>query len=97
MRKRNAKIQLRRRPLLAALALHLLHGGFKHGGVQFEAHRFDVPALFAAQHVARAAQLQIERRDFEPRAQVAELLQRRQPSPRNLRQLGVFSGISRYA
>jgi transcription-repair coupling factor (superfamily II helicase) len=38
-----------------------------------------VPALLAAQHVARAAQFQIERRNLEARAQVAELLERGQP------------------
>jgi hypothetical protein len=39
-----------------------------------------VPALLAAQHVARAAQFQIERRNLEARAQVRKFLQRRQPS-----------------
>ncbi len=71
---RNAQIELRGRPLFAALALQLLHRGFQHRRVKLEANRLDVPALLAAQHVARAAQLQIERRNLESRAQVAKIL-----------------------
>ena len=39
-------------------------------------------ALLAAQQIAGAAQLQIERRNLEAGAQVAEFFQRRQPPPR---------------
>ncbi len=84
---RNTKIELRGRPLLAAFALHLLHGGFKHRGVQLETHGFNMSALLAAQHVARAAQLEVERGNLEARAQVAELLERSESSARNLGQL----------
>ena len=49
----------------------------------------DVAALLAAQQIARAAQFQVERGDLEARAQVAELLQRRQPSPRQVGQLAI--------
>ena len=43
-----------------------------HIGV--EAHRVDVAVLLSAQQVSGAAQLEIERRDLEARAQIAELL-----------------------
>jgi nitroreductase len=59
-----------------ALALQLLHRRLEHGRVQLEADGLDVAALLAAEHVARAAQLQVERGDFKSRAEVAELLER---------------------
>ena len=68
-------------------ALHLLHGGLEHRRVELESDGLNVAALLAAEHVARAAQLQIERRDFESRAQVAELFERGQTAARNLGQL----------
>ena len=74
-------------PLLAALALHLLHRGFKHGGVEFESNSLDVPALLAAQHVTCAAQFEIECRNFESRAEVAELFECCQAPARNVGQL----------
>ena len=63
-------------------ALQLAHGALQHRGVELEADGFDVAALLAAQQVAGAAQFQIERGDFEARAQVAELFQRGQPAAR---------------
>src|ERR1019366_2792913 len=39
----------------------------------------DVAALLAAQQISSATQFQIERRYFESCAQIAELLERRQP------------------
>ena len=43
-------------------------------------------ALLTAQHVARAAQFEIQCCNLKARAEVAELLERSQPAPRNLRQ-----------
>ncbi len=71
------------------LALQLADRALQHGGVQLEAHGFDVSALLAAQQIAGAAQLQIEGRNLEARAQVAEFFQRRQPAPRQLAQVAV--------
>jgi hypothetical protein len=82
--------------LLAPLALHLAHRLLQHRRVQLEADRLDVPALLAAQHVARAAQLQSS----------AAILK---PAPRSLNSFSAASrrraisvsscsgGISRYA
>jgi len=52
------------------------HGFSRHPHVHVEAHGVDVPVLLAAQQVAGAAQLEVERGDLEARAQVAELLER---------------------
>ena len=65
-----------RRALFAAFALHFLHGRFEHRRVELEADGFDVAALLAAEHVACAAQFEIERGDFEAGAEVGELLER---------------------
>ena len=70
-------------------ALQLAHRLFQHPHIHIEPDRIDVPVLLAAQQIARAAQFQIERRDLEPRAQIAELLQRRQPLARDLGQLRI--------
>ncbi len=48
-----------------------------------------MPVLLAAQQVARAAQFQIERRDLEARAEIAEFLQRGQALARDLAQLRI--------
>ncbi len=66
-----------------------MHGLFQQPDVHVEADRADVAVLLAAQHVARAAQFQIERGDFEPGAQIAEFLERGQALARDLAQLGV--------
>ena len=71
------------------LALQLAHGLFQQAHVRVEADRVDVPVLLAAQQIAGAAQLQIERGDLEAGAQVAEFLERRQPLARDLGQLRV--------
>src|SRR5207244_2614997 len=47
--------------------------------VHLEANRIDLPALLAAQQIAGAANLEVERRDAEAAAEVAELFDRRQP------------------
>ena len=57
--------------------------------VHVEPDRVDVAVLLAAQQVAGAAQFQIERGDLEPRAQVAEFLERRQAFAGDLGQLGI--------
>src|SRR5579859_6874608 len=44
-------------------------------------------ALLAAQHVAGATQLQIECSDLKARAEIGELLQRCEPTPRDVGQL----------
>ena len=75
-----------RRHLFAA---QLAHRVFQHPHVHIEADRVDMAVLLAAQQIARAAQFQIERRDLESRAQIAELLQRRQPLARDFRQLRI--------
>ena len=79
------------------LALQLLHRLFQQLHVHVETDRVDVPVLLAAQQVARAAQFQVQRRDLEARAQVGELLQRRQPLARDLASASVSGGTSRYA
>ena len=92
---------MRGRPFLAAFALHFLYGSFEHGGVKLESDGLDVAALLAAEHVARAAQFQVERGDLEAGAEVAEFLERREPAARNVgefilrrdQQIGVGAAI----
>ena len=71
----------------SGFALHLADGALEHLGVEFEADGFDVAALLAAQQIAGAAQFEIERGDFEARAQIGKFLQRRQPAARDRREL----------
>ena len=54
------------------LALHLADGALQHRRIELEADGFDVSALLAAQQIAGAPQFQIQRRDLEARAQIAE-------------------------
>ena len=68
-------------------ALHFADGAIEHLGVKLEADGFDMPALFAAQHVAGAAQFEIEGRDLEAGAQVGKFFQRRQAPARDGGQL----------
>src|SRR5580698_6383604 len=70
-------------------SLELLHSLLEQANIRVVAYGFDVAVLFTAEQVPRAAQLQIERRDFEPGAQVAEFLQRRQTLARNLGKLRI--------
>ena len=56
-------------------ALHLADGFFEHGGVHLEADGFDVAGLFAAEHVACAAELEVEGGDLEAGAEVGEFLE----------------------
>ena len=73
---------------LASSPLSFLHLFFQHGGVELESDGLDVAGLLAAEHVARAAQLEVERGDLEAGAEVGELLERGQASARDLGQLG---------
>ena len=75
-----------RRDLFAAQFAHRV---FQHPHIHVEADGVDVAVLLAAQQIARAAQFQIERRDFEARAQIAELLQRGQPLARDFGELRI--------
>ena len=61
------------------LPLQLPHGLVEQLHIEVEPDRFDVPALFPSEQVARAANLEVERRDPEPAAQVAELPNRGEP------------------
>ncbi len=71
-------------------AFQLMHGLFQQADVHVEADRADVSVLLAAQDIARAAQLQIERGDFETRAEIAEFLKGGQALACDLAQLGVW-------
>ena len=61
-------------------ALHFTDGTVEHLGIKFETDGFDVPALLAAQKIACATQLEIERGDFEPCSEIRKFFQRRQPA-----------------
>ena len=75
--------------LFPTFALHFFDSCLEHGCVQLEADGFDVAALLAAEHVARAAQFEIERGDFEAGAEVTEFLERRQTPARDVGQFRV--------
>ena len=69
------------------LALQLADRLLEQLHVHLEADGLDVPALLAAEQVAGAADLEIERRHAESAAEVAELLDRGEPLLRNRRQV----------
>ena len=83
----DAEIELGGGALVAGLALHLLDGRFEHGGIKLEPDRLDVAALFAAEHVAGAAEFEIEGGNLEAGAEVGELLERGQAAAGNLGEL----------
>ena len=56
-----------------------------------------LPALLAAEQVAGAADLEVERRDAEAAAEIAELFDRRQPLAAPPATALSSGGISRYA
>ena len=60
---------------LLFFALHLADGLFEHGGVHLEADGFDVAGLFAAEHVAGAAEFEVEGGDLEAGAEVGEFFE----------------------
>ena len=71
------------------LALQFPHHVVEQFQVRVESDGLNMAVLLPAQQVAAAAQFQIQRGDFETRAQVAELAQRRQPFPRHFRKLRI--------
>ena len=68
---------------------------FKHGGVELKADSLNVAALLAAEHVAGAAQFQIESGDFEAGAEVGEFLECGEAAARNFGEFAVRGGMSR--
>ncbi len=75
---------------LVALALHLVDGFFEHGGVHLEADGLDVAGLFSSEHVACAAELEVEGGDLESCAEVGELLEGGEAAACDLGELGVW-------
>ena len=65
--------------VLDLLALELPDRLLEQLHVHVEADRLDVAALLAAEQVAGAADLEVERRDAEAAAEIAELADRREP------------------
>ena len=80
------QVHRRARLVLDLLALQLADGLLEQLHVHLEADRLDVAALLAAEQVARAANLEVERRHAEPAAEVGELADGREPLPRHRRQ-----------
>ena len=74
---------------LVSFALDLADGLFEHGGVHLEADGFDVAGLLAAEHVARAAEFEVERGDLEAGAEVGELLERGEAAAGDLGEFGL--------
>ena len=79
---------------LVAIPLELVDGLFEHGGVHLEADGLDVAGLLATEHVAGAAEFEIERGDLEAGAEVGELLERGEAATGDLGEL-VSGGMSR--
>src|SRR5439155_26767887 len=83
----DAQIDGRAHLVLELLALQLLDRLLEQLHVPLEAERIDVAALLAAEEISGAADFEIERRDAETAAEIAELLDRRQPLLRDRRQI----------
>ncbi len=60
---------------LVFFAFDLADGLFEHGSVHLEADGFDVAGLLAAEHVACAAEFEVEGGDFEACAEVGEFFE----------------------
>ena len=58
------------------LAAQLVHRLVEHLAEELEADARDAPRLLAAEEIARAAQLEIERRDLEPAPELGVPLER---------------------
>ena len=86
MRNSTPEVDGRAPIVLEIFALEFANRLLEELGVHLEADRLDVPALLAAEQVAGAADLEVERRDAEAAAERAELLDRRKPLARHLRQ-----------
>ena len=86
---RRSTPQIDRRPQIVVdrLALQLANRLFEQLHVHLEADRLDVAALLAAEQIPGAADLEIERRHAEAAAEIAELLDRRQPLLRDRREV----------
>src|SRR5262249_27726900 len=72
--------------VLDVLALQLADGLLEQLRVHIEANRLDVPPLLAAEKIAGAADLEIQRRDTEAAAKVAELANGCEPPTRDRRE-----------
>ena len=83
----DAQIHRRAHVVLELLALELADGLLEQLHVHLEADGVDLPALLAAEQVAGAANLEVERGDAEAAAEIAELLDRREPLLRDRRQV----------
>src|SRR5580658_1000381 len=83
----DAEIQLRGRAFFAGFAFEILDGGLKHGGVELKADGLNVAALLAAEHVACAAEFEIESGDFEAGAEIRKFLERGKTAARDFRKL----------
>ncbi len=70
-------------------ALHLADGLFEHGGVHLEADGFDVAGLLAAEHVACAAELEVEGGDLEAGAEVGEFFECGEAAAGNFGEFGL--------
>ena len=66
-------------------AAQLGHGLLHHLGVEIDAHGRDLSRLLLAQQVPGAPQLQIQRRNLEPRAEIGKFLQGRETASRRAR------------
>ena len=77
---------------LSSVALHLADGLFEHGGVHLEADGFDVAGLLAAEHVACAAELEVEGGDLEAGAEVRKLFKRGEAAAGDLGQVPFQAG-----
>ena len=60
----------------SGFAFHFADGALEHLRVKLEADGFDVAALFAAEHVAGAAEFEIEGGDFESGTEVGKFFER---------------------
>src|SRR5579884_2018584 len=72
------------------LTAQLVHRFLQQPHVHVESDRGYMPVLLTAEDVACASQLEIQRRDPESRAEIAELFQRGQTLPGHFAQLGVL-------
>ena len=73
------------------------HGGLQHVRVELEADFLHLARLRLAEHLARAANLEIVHREVEPRAQVLHHLDRLEALARLRRTALSAGGVSRYA
>ena len=83
----DAQVDRRAQVVFEVLALELADGLLEQLHVHLEADGIDVTALLAAEQIAGAADLEVERRHAEAAAEVAELLDRREPLLRDRRQI----------